>query len=67
MNTQTFAHTQAFTAINDDALIAVNGGGLFGDIVDLGVGFIPYAGTANTIAGFAGGPTVGGAVEGLFS
>ena len=27
MNTQTFAHTQAFTAINDDALIAVNGGG----------------------------------------
>ena len=27
MNTQTFPHTQAFTAINDDALIAVNGGG----------------------------------------
>ena len=27
MNTQTFAHTQAFTAINDDELIAVNGGG----------------------------------------
>ena len=27
MNAQTFAHTQAFTAINDDALIAVNGGG----------------------------------------
>ena len=26
MNTQTFAHTQAFTAINDDELIAVNGG-----------------------------------------
>ena len=28
MNTQTFPHTQAFTAINDDALIAVNGGGV---------------------------------------
>ena len=27
MNTQTFAHTQAFTAITDDELIAVNGGG----------------------------------------
>ena len=27
MNTQTFAHTQDFTPINDDALIAVNGGG----------------------------------------
>ena len=27
MNTQTFAHTQAFTAITDDKLIAVNGGG----------------------------------------
>jgi hypothetical protein len=32
MNTQTFAHTQAFTAINDDELIAVNGGGI-GSIV----------------------------------
>ena len=30
MNTQTFAHTQAFTAINDDELIAVNGGGFAG-------------------------------------
>ena len=28
MNTQTFAHTQAFTAITDDELIAVNGGWL---------------------------------------
>ena len=28
MNTQTFAHTQAFTAITDDKLIAVNGGGV---------------------------------------
>ena len=28
MNTQTFAHTQAFTAINDDELIVVNGGGV---------------------------------------
>ena len=27
MNTQTFAHAQAFTAINDDELMAVNGGG----------------------------------------
>ena len=27
MKTQTFAQAQDFTAINDDALIAVNGGG----------------------------------------
>ena len=27
MNTQTFAQTQDFKAINDDELIAVNGGG----------------------------------------
>ena len=27
MNTQTFAQAQDFTAINDDALIAINGGG----------------------------------------
>ena len=27
MNTQTFAQAQDFKAINDDALIAVNGGG----------------------------------------
>ena len=26
MKTQTFAHTQAFTAITDEELIAVNGG-----------------------------------------
>ena len=30
MNTQAFAHTQAFTAINDDELMAVNGGILWG-------------------------------------
>ena len=47
MNTQTFAHTQAFTAINDDALIAVNGGGagasiLWGlaNVVTLGIPII---------------------------
>ena len=28
MNTQTLAQAQAFKAINDDALIAVNGGGV---------------------------------------
>ena len=67
MNTQTFAHAQAFTAINDDELMAVNGGGLFGDIVDIGVGFVPFAGTVNTVTGIFGGPTVGGAIEGLFS
>ena len=27
MNTQTFAHTQDFTAITDEELMAVNGGG----------------------------------------
>ena len=47
MNTQTFAHAQAFTAINDDALIAVNGGGagasiLWGlaNVVTLGIPII---------------------------
>ena len=29
MNTQTFAHTQDFTAITDEELTAVNGGGFF--------------------------------------
>ena len=33
MNTQTFAQAQDFKAINDDALIAVNGGG-FGAIIN---------------------------------
>jgi hypothetical protein len=32
MNTQTFAHAQNITPITDDALIAVNGGGI-GSIV----------------------------------
>ena len=32
MNTQTFAHAQAFTAITDEELIAVNGG-VIGGIV----------------------------------
>ena len=47
MKTQTFAHAQAFTAINDDALIAVNGGGagasvLWGlaNVVTLGIPII---------------------------
>ena len=66
MNTQTFAHAQAFTAINDDELIAVNGGGLLGDIVDIGVGLIPGVGTANSVAGLTG-YSVGNTVEGLFS
>jgi hypothetical protein len=35
MNTQTFAHTQALTAITDDELTAVNGG--------VGPGFIDLA------------------------
>ena len=38
MNTQTFAHTQAFTAINDDELIAVNGGGFAGAVAKLAKG-----------------------------
>ena len=52
MNTQTFAHAQAFTAITDDKLMAVNGGGagatlgwVFGNIVTLG---IPIAADAFT-------------------
>ena len=47
MNTQTFAHTQDFKAINDDALIAVNGGGAgatlgwaFANVFTLGIPII---------------------------
>ena len=47
MNTQTFAQAQDFKAINDDALIAVNGGGagasiLWGlaNVVTLGIPII---------------------------
>ena len=47
MKTQTFAQTQDFTAINDDALIAINGGGagasiLWGlaNVVTLGIPII---------------------------
>ena len=52
MNTQTFAHAQDFTAINDDELIAVNGGGVgatlgwaFANVFTLG---IPIAADAFT-------------------
>ncbi len=47
MNTQTFAQDQAFTAINDDALIAINGGGAgatlgwaFANVFTLGIPLI---------------------------
>ena len=47
MNTQTFAQAQDFKAINDDALIAVNGGGAgatlgwaFANVFTLGIPII---------------------------
>ena len=47
MNTQTFAQDQAFTAINDNALIAINGGGAgatlgwaFANVFTLGIPLI---------------------------
>ena len=51
--------------MNDQELDAVNGGGILGSVIDLGVGFVPYVGTANTVAGFTGN-SVGSLVEGLF-
>jgi len=34
MNTQTFAQVEDFTAITDEELMAVNGGGIWGDVID---------------------------------
>ena len=55
----------ATQVVNDQELEAVNGGGLLGSVIDLGVAAIPYVGTANTVAGFTGN-SVGSLVEGLF-
>ena len=65
MNTQTFAQAQDFTAITDEELMAVNGGGIWGDIIDLGVSFTP-ASTANTTAGLFG-VSIGDNIERQFS
>ena len=61
MKTQTFAHTQAFTAITDDELIAVNGGG-FASLAKLGgKGFRL---TRNALAFDAAAGMVGDAING---
>ena len=54
-------------AINDQELQAAAGGGLFADIANTVVGFIPGIGTANTISGVAGGPTAGDLLEKAFA
>ena len=66
MNTQTFAQAQNFAPITDDELIAVNGGGFLGFLVDVGVAATPF-GTSNMVSGLVGNGTAGSAVEGLFS
>ena len=54
-------------AINDQDLLAASGAGLFADITNTLVGFVPYLGAANTISGVAGGPTAGDLLEKAFS
>ena len=56
MNTQTFAQDQAFTAITEEELMAVNGGGagatlgwIFGNIPTLGIPLIADAFTGGKI------------------
>ena len=66
MNTQTFAQAQDFTAITDEELMAVNGGGFLGFLVDVGVAATPF-GPSNMVSGLVGNGTAGDAVEGLFS
>ena len=62
MNTQTFAHTQAFTAINDDELIAVNGGGFAGALAKVAKSGFKFG--RNTLAYEAAGQIVDGAING---
>ena len=54
-------------AINDQELQAAAGGGLFADIANTVVGFVPGIGTANTISGEIGGPTAGDLLEKAFA
>ena len=53
--------------INDQELQAAAGGGLFADITNTVVGFVPGIGPANTISGVAGGPTAGDLLEKAFA
>ena len=53
MNTQTFAHTQAFTAITDEELMAVNGG----------IAFLPFLAKAGTLFGKGAGYGAGTYVD----
>ena len=68
MNTQTFAQAQNIAPITDDALIAVNGGGILKVLVNKKVSTFapPHIGIANDVgAGY--GYSGGDAVESYFS
>ena len=65
MKTQTFAHTQAFTAITDDELIAVNGGGIGAIAKVIGRGILGTGKAAgNALAFDAAAGMVGDAING---
>lgn len=49
--------------INEDDLKTVQGGGVWKEVVNIGVGLIPGVGLANKCLGLAGGPTIGDLVE----
>ena len=58
---------QTLEFITDAELQAASGGGLFADIANTVVGFVPGVGTANTISGVAGGRTAGDLLEKAFA
>ena len=58
---------QTLEFITDAELQAASGGGLFADIANTVVGFVPGIGTANTISGVAGGSTAGDLLEKAFA
>ena len=58
---------QTLEFLTDAELQAASGGGLFADIANTVVGFVPGIGTANTISGVAGGPTAGDLLEKAFA
>ena len=53
--------------INDQELLTATGGGLFADIANTAIRFVPYVGTANTLSGAIGGPTAGDLLEKAFA
>ena len=58
---------QTLEFLTDAELQAASGGGLFADIANTVVGFVPGIGTANTISGVAGGSTAGDLLEKAFA